>query len=63
MAFGLAAEYNPESPEPPLDAKPTFTPADFGIGESDIWFFSMMWEHGRGAEPVEFLDDKGGPKP
>ncbi len=41
----------------------TFTPADFYIDESDTWFFSVMWEHGRDAEPVEFLDDKGVPKP
>jgi len=36
----------------------TFTPADFCIGESGIWFFSLMWEHGKEAEPVEFLDDR-----
>jgi len=36
----------------------TFTPADFCIGESGIWFFSLMWEHGSDAEPVEFLDDE-----
>ena len=35
----------------------TFTPADFCIGESGIWFFSLMWEQGRDAEPVAFLDD------
>ena len=23
-----------------------------------IWFFSLMWEYGRDAEPVEFLDDR-----
>lgn len=57
-AFGWQAEYNPERPEPPLDSKMAFTPADFCIGESGIWFFSLMWEHGKGAEPVEFLDDK-----
>ena len=57
-AFGWQAEYNPERPEPPLDSKMTFTPADFCIGESGIWFFSLMWEHGRDAEPVEFLDDR-----
>ncbi len=57
-AFGWQAEYNPEHPEPPLDSKMTFTPADFWIGESGIWFFSLMWEHGGGAEPVEFLDDR-----
>jgi len=37
----------------------TFTPADFCIGESGIWFFSLMWEQGRDADPEEFLDDKG----
>ena len=57
-AFGWQAEYNPERPEPPLDSKMTFTPADFCIGESGIWFFSLMWEHGSNAEPVAFLDDK-----
>ena len=57
-AFGWAAEYSPERPDPPLDSKMTFTPADFCIGESGIWFFSLMWEHGKDAEPVEFLDDK-----
>ena len=57
-AFGWAAEYNPQRSERPLDSKMTFTPADFCIGESGIWFFSMMWEHGQEAPPVEFLDDK-----
>lgn len=57
-AFGWDAEYNPELTDPPLDSKMTFTPADFCIGESGIWFFSMMWERGKSAEPVEFLDDK-----
>lgn len=57
-AFGWPTEYNPERPEPPLDSRMTFTPADFCIGESDIWFFSLMWEHGRDSEPVEFLDDR-----
>jgi hypothetical protein len=56
-AFGWPIEYNPERPEPPLDSKMTFTPADFCIGESGIWFFSLMWEHGKDAKPVEFLDD------
>lgn len=57
-AFGWPSEYNPESPEPPLDSKMTITPADFSIGESGIWFYSPMWEHGKGKEPVEFLDDR-----
>ncbi len=57
-AFGWPAEYNPTRPEPPLDSKMTFTPADFCIGESGIWFFSLMWEYGNTAAPVEFLDDR-----
>jgi len=56
--FSWSAEYHPECSEPPLDSKMTFTPADFCIGESGIWFFSMMWERGKDAEPVEFLDDQ-----
>jgi hypothetical protein len=57
-AFGWQAEYNPQRAEPPLNSKMTFTPADFCIGESGIWFFSLMWERGRDAKPVEFLDDR-----
>ncbi len=57
-AFGWEAEYNPERLEPPLDSKMTFTPADFCIGESGIWFFSMMWENGRNFAPVEYVDDR-----
>jgi hypothetical protein len=38
-AFGWSAEYSPQRPEPPLDSKMLFTPADFCIGESGIWFF------------------------
>jgi hypothetical protein len=57
-AFGWPAEYQPERPEPPLDSKLPFTPANFCIGESGVWFFSLMWEHGKDASPAEFLDDK-----
>ncbi len=56
--FGWSAEYNPERSEPPLDSKMRFTPADFCVGESGIWFYSLMWERGKEAEPVEFLDDR-----
>jgi hypothetical protein len=57
-AFGWQAEYNPEQAEPPLDSKMTYTPADFCIGENGIWFFSLTWERGKAAEPIEFLDDR-----
>ncbi|HIP71833.1 MAG TPA: hypothetical protein EYH05_10620 [Anaerolineae bacterium] len=59
VLFGWQAEYNPELAAPPLDSSMTYTPADFCIGESGIWFFSMMWEHGSEQGPVEFLDDRG----
>ncbi len=36
----------------------TFTPADFCIGESGIWFFSLQWEGGRNAPASEFIDDR-----
>lgn len=57
-AFGWPAEYHPERSEPPLDSKLAFTPADFCIGQSGIWFFSLMWEHGKDAAPAEFLDER-----
>ncbi len=57
--FGWSAEYSPESQRKPVESKMTFTPAEFWIGESGIWFFSLMWEHGKDKEPVEFLDDRG----
>ncbi|MBI3959076.1 MAG: hypothetical protein HY328_09725 [Chloroflexi bacterium] len=56
--MGWDAEYNPESPLPPLDSKMSFTPANFSMGESGIWFFSLMWERGREAASSEFLDDR-----
>ena len=57
-AFGWPAEYHPQQDDPPLDSKLSFTPADFCIGESGVWFFSLMWEQGEDAPPVEFLDDR-----
>ncbi|MFO7679950.1 MAG: hypothetical protein R6X34_07850 [Chloroflexota bacterium] len=57
--FGWQAEYNPERAKRPLDSNMTYTPADFCIGESGIWFFSLMWEKGKEERPVEFLDDLG----
>jgi hypothetical protein len=57
--FGWSAEYNPERRRKPLGSKMAFIPADFWIGESGIWFFSLMWENGKDKEPIEFLDDRG----
>lgn len=55
--FGWSAEYTPERSVAPLDSKMTFTPADFWIGESDVWFYSLMWEQGSDKSPVEYLDE------
>ena len=57
--WGWSAEYTPESRRKPVDSKMTFTPADFWIGVSGVWFFSLMWEHGKERAPVEFLDERG----
>lgn len=57
-AFGWDTEYSREQAQPALDSKMSFTPADFCIGESGIWFFSLMWEHGRWQPPAEFLDER-----
>jgi hypothetical protein len=57
--FGWPAEYTPEKRKKPADSKMTFTPADFWIGESGIWFYSLMWEHGKDRAPNELLDDRG----
>lgn len=37
---------------------PLWTPASFAIGESGVWFFSLLWENGVDQEPVAFLDDR-----
>ncbi len=55
--FGWQAEYTPERSEAPLDSNMQFTPADFWIGESDVWFYSLMWEQGQAETPVEYLDE------
>ena len=33
------------------------TPTDFRIAESGVWFFSLLWEYGKDAPRVEFLDN------
>lgn len=56
-AFGWQAEYIPESPLAPLASRLGFTPAEFWIGESGVWFFSMTWEKGRQSPATEYVDD------
>jgi len=35
-----------------------WSPASFTIGESGVWFYSLLWENGGDKEPVAFLDDR-----
>ena len=58
-AFGWHAEYVPQRDEPPIQSRLHFTPAEFCIGESGVWFFSLLWENGPDAAPVEFVDESG----
>ncbi len=61
--LGWPAEYTPERRKRPVGSKMRFTPAEFWIGETGIWFYSLIWERGKDKEPVEFLDDRGIVKP
>jgi hypothetical protein len=58
-AFGWQAEYIPETSSRPLGSRLSFTPAEFWIGESGVWLWSMTWEQGQAAPAVEYLDDSG----
>lgn len=58
-AFGWHAECVPQRAERPVQSKMEYTPAEFCIGESGVWFFSLVWEAGETYPPVEFLDDSG----
>jgi len=70
-AWGWEVTYEPELDEPEAEVEvpddkgdfvtkimPLWTPASFTIGESGVWFFSLLWENGSSQPPVEFLDDR-----
>jgi hypothetical protein len=40
------------------EIRPYWSPASFTIGESGIWFYSLLWENGSDQPPIEFLDDQ-----
>ncbi|MCB0106674.1 MAG: hypothetical protein KDE53_12215 [Caldilineaceae bacterium] len=69
--WGWELSYEPEINEPEAEVQvpdgqggfvtetmDLWAPASFAIGESGIWFFSMLWENGTDQPPVEFLDDR-----
>jgi hypothetical protein len=51
--LGWDGEYIPSDPTPPPYSKMSFTPAEFVLGDSRVWFFGRMWEHGDGHPPSE----------
>lgn len=69
--WGWKLTYEPELDEPEAEVDvpdgkggfvtqtmPLRAPASFAIGESGIWFFSLLWENGADQLPVEFVDDR-----
>ncbi len=50
---GWDGEYLPSEPTPPPGSKMTFTPAEFVLGDSRVWFFGRMWENGDNQPPAE----------
>lgn len=56
-AFGWEAEYHASRPKQPEYSKMSFTPAEFWIGDSTIWGFSMMWDDGNDQPPSEAISD------
>jgi hypothetical protein len=70
-AWGWEVTYEPEVTEPEAEVEvpdgkggfitqtiPLWMAASFTIGESGVWFFSLLWENGVDQPPVEFLDDR-----
>lgn len=70
-AWGWPVNYDPELREDAAEFQvpdeqggyrteigPFWSPASFTIGESGIWFYSLLWENGSDTAPVEFLDDR-----
>jgi hypothetical protein len=71
VVWGWPVQYDPELSESAAEfqvpdgeggykteIRPFWSPASFTIGESGIWLFSLLWEHGRDEAPIEYLDDR-----
>lgn len=69
--WGWPVQYNPEINQEAaefqiptheggyqVEIRPFWSPASFTIGESGVWFFSLLWENGIDHPPVEFLDQQ-----
>ncbi|MBV7331131.1 hypothetical protein KFU94_23415 [Chloroflexi bacterium TSY] len=57
---GWPATYTPEDQmRQPVGSKMTFIPAEFFVGESEIWHIAISWEDGQDAPPVEVENRRG----
>ncbi|MEZ4619452.1 MAG: hypothetical protein R2867_28650 [Caldilineaceae bacterium] len=57
---GWLASYIPEDrTRRPADSRMTFIPAEFYVGDSEIWHVSIAWEDGSDAPPVELENRRG----
>ena len=57
---GWPASYTPEDrTRRPANSRMTFIPAEFSVGDSEIWHVSIAWEDGRDAPPVELENRRG----
>ena len=56
--WGWPVSYAPESPNPPIESRLTFTPATFFLGVWPLWYVSFTWEYGRNVEPNILVGDE-----
>jgi hypothetical protein len=57
---GWPASYTPEDrSRRPIDSQMDFMPAEFFVGESEIWHVAISWEDGADKPPVELENRRG----
>ncbi len=57
---GWPASYTPEDrTQRPANSRITFIPAEFYVGDSEIWHVTSAWEDGHDAPPVALENRRG----
>lgn len=57
---GWRAAYTPENTKHrPANSRMTFIPAEFYVGESEVWHVAIAWEDGSNEPPVELENRRG----
>jgi hypothetical protein len=57
---GWRTTYTPEDKtHSPANSRMQFVPAEFSIGESEIWHISIAWEDGADESPIELENRRG----